>query len=124
MARLPSDRGAAAVEMALVLPVLLMLLVGIVEFGQAYYTKIALTSAARDGARALALGAPDWQDRTRNATNFGVEAANVTVTANADPCTAGSTAEITASYPHDVGIPFWGNETITISSRGAMRCGG
>ncbi len=118
------DRGAAAVELALVLPILLLLLMGIVEFGQAYYTKIALTAAARDGARALALGAPDWQDRTRNSTNFGSESANVTVTANASPCVGSSPAEVTASYPVSIDIPFWGSQTLTVSSRGAMRCEG
>jgi hypothetical protein len=45
------DRGANLVEMALVLPLLLMLFMGIVDFGRAYYSYVTLTNAAREGAR-------------------------------------------------------------------------
>ncbi len=50
-----SDRGAAAVEFLLVLPVLLMLLFGIIDFGRMLYTKITLTQAAEATARATAI---------------------------------------------------------------------
>ncbi|GAA1429496.1 hypothetical protein GCM10009616_11700 [Microlunatus lacustris] len=53
---LASDRGAAAVEFALVAPLLLVVVLGIAEFGRAYDTKAALSQAAREGARALAVG--------------------------------------------------------------------
>lgn len=45
------SRGASLVEMALVLPLLLMLLMGIVSAGLAYYHQIGLTHAAREAAR-------------------------------------------------------------------------
>lgn len=44
-------RGAAAVEFALVLPVLMLILLGIIEFGRAWNVKQTLTDAAREGAR-------------------------------------------------------------------------
>lgn len=46
------ERGAAAVEFALVLPVVLALLVGMLELGLALYDKAVLTQASREGARA------------------------------------------------------------------------
>lgn len=46
------ERGAVAVEMAIVLPLLLLILGGIVDFGRAYFTQIVLANAAREGARA------------------------------------------------------------------------
>ena len=46
------ERGVAAVEFALVLPLLLILMFGIVEFGLAWYSKQVLTNASREGARA------------------------------------------------------------------------
>jgi Flp pilus assembly protein TadG len=46
------ERGAAAVEMALVLPLLIMLLGGIVDYGRYFWTQVQLTNAAREGARA------------------------------------------------------------------------
>ncbi len=46
------DRGAAAVELALILPVLLLLIGGIVDFGRAFFAQIIITNAASEGARA------------------------------------------------------------------------
>src|SRR4051794_34439486 len=46
-----SRRGAAAVEMAMVAPLLFTLLLGSIEFGRAMMAGNVLTSAAREGAR-------------------------------------------------------------------------
>lgn len=50
-----SERGAVAVEFALLAPVLIMLLLGIMEFGRAYNVQISLSNAAREGARVMAI---------------------------------------------------------------------
>jgi len=46
-----AECGAALIEMALALPILIMLLVGIVSAGIAYNHQLALTHAAREGGR-------------------------------------------------------------------------
>ncbi len=46
-----NNKGMSSVEFALVLPVFMMLLFGIVEFGTAFYKQQVLTSAAREAAR-------------------------------------------------------------------------
>ena len=43
--------GQSLVELALVLPLCLWILLGIIDFGRAYYTYVAATNAAREGAR-------------------------------------------------------------------------
>ena len=50
------DRGASAVEFALVLPLLLLIVFGIIDFGRALNAQITLTQAAREGARLDAVG--------------------------------------------------------------------
>jgi Flp pilus assembly protein TadG len=61
-----SERGAALLEMALTLPLLLLVCVGILEFGRAYQTWQVLTNAAREGARIAVLpGMDDTAVRTR-----------------------------------------------------------
>ena len=45
------DRGAAAVEFALLLPVLLLIVFGLIAFGRALNAQIPLTQAAAGGAR-------------------------------------------------------------------------
>ncbi len=47
-----SEHGAAAVEFALLLPLLVLLLFGIVEFGLALHRHQVLATASREGARA------------------------------------------------------------------------
>src|SRR6476620_11698408 len=49
------ERGAVAVEFALLAPILIMLLLGIMEFGRAYNVQISLTNAAREGVRVMAI---------------------------------------------------------------------
>ena len=50
--RLKQEKGASAVEFAVILPVLVLILFGLVEFGILLYNKQVLTNASREGARA------------------------------------------------------------------------
>nr|WP_235347408.1 TadE family protein [Arthrobacter sp. SPG23] len=50
-----SERGAVAVEFAILAPVLVMLLLGIMEFSRAYNTQASLSAAAREGVRVMAI---------------------------------------------------------------------
>jgi hypothetical protein len=56
--RFRSERGAAIIETALTLPLLLLVAVGIFEFGRAYETWQIMTNAAREGARVAVLPTP------------------------------------------------------------------
>lgn len=49
-------RGSAAVEMALLLPLMTMLVCGTLQYGVLMFTYNAMLNAARNGARALAVG--------------------------------------------------------------------
>ena len=53
-----NQKGAAAVEFAIILPLLLVLLFGIVEFSILFYNKAMITNASREGARAGIVFAP------------------------------------------------------------------
>lgn len=54
--KIKEDRGAAAVEFALVLIPLLLIVFGLIDFGRAFYTQISLDHIAREGVRTAALG--------------------------------------------------------------------
>ena len=58
------EKGASAVEFALVLPVLIALLLGIIEFGFAFNNQISLNQAVREGARVDAVSPGDGADVT------------------------------------------------------------
>jgi Flp pilus assembly protein TadG len=60
------ERGAALVEAAITVPIILLISVGIFEFGRAYQTWQVLTNAAREGARLAVLeGTTDSDVRSR-----------------------------------------------------------
>jgi len=123
--------GAAAVELALVLPILLLLLFGIVDFGRAYNAKISLTQAAREGARARALGADaaGTTTRVRLAAGF-LPATAVSVNAgSACPSnpSASDVATVTATYTFSYATPIGAlaglaTGPLTLTGTGVMRC--
>lgn len=54
------EKGQSLVELALALPLMLFLLLGIAEIGNVIRVIVAVEAAAREGARAAAIGAPDY----------------------------------------------------------------
>ena len=128
--------GAVAVEMALVLPILLLLLMGIIDFSRAYNTKEALQYAVREGARDLALGKDEAvaaeTTRARASTASTIDPALVGVTAT--PCPSPlppsvpdvgpPVASVTATYSLSYNIPFFSAGAWDLSATGAMRCAG
>ena len=124
------ERGAVAVEFAIVAPVLVMLLLGIMEFSRAYNAQASLSAAAREGVRVMAITGNQTTARSAAKTSAvslspGLQDSNITFGA-ACPSTVSSgtspqaTITITYSLPTMTGIagPF------TMTGKGAMLCGG
>ena len=110
-------------EMALVLPILILLLFGIVEFSKGYNAKTELTGAVREGARELALGKdPDEVEAATRDAAPGITLTSVTVGGGCPPDGSGK-AIVTATYNLDYNIPLFDSGTWTITSRGVMLCG-
>ena len=81
-----SDHGAAAVELALVLPLLILLVGGIIDFGFAFNSQISLTHAAREGVRVEAVtGDTDGAEATAEAA-FQAPAASAPGAQVTQPC--------------------------------------
>src|SRR6478736_7021675 len=75
-----TERGASAVEFAIVLPVLFLLIAAIVDFGRAYFYQIQLANSAREGARAAAVGTlttTEIQDRAKAGIGGGIPGADL-----------------------------------------------
>jgi Flp pilus assembly protein TadG len=107
--RFRSQRGAAIIETALTLPILLLVAVGIFEFGRAYQTSQVLTNAAREGARVAILpttapGAAEAMVRSylsmgglQNGASVGVSITPVSLAMGAAGIASGS--RVTVTYP-------------------------
>jgi Flp pilus assembly protein TadG len=131
MTRLRSERGAAAVEMAILLPLLILLVFGIVEFSIAFNHKQGLHAAAREGARFGALPQntnDEIVERVEDALSGVADPDDVTiaVTPNVDhPCDLqppGARVKVTVSMPWHVNIPLADLAPVTLTGSGEFRC--
>lgn len=114
--------GAAAVEFAIILPILVLLLGGIVDFGFAFNAQIGLSHAAREGVRFEAID-PVGEDGAARAmaayTPLMVTAPSATVDRSCP--SSQETAAVTARATYDFIFFPW---TRTLTSQAVMRCGG
>ena len=131
MRGLRDERGASAVEFALLLPVLLLLVLGIVEFGRGFQVSGTLSAAAREGVRVMALQNDPAAARTavRGAAptlDPALTNAQITVTPAACPTTTGATpvnVRVTVEYPMPFLTDFFG-ASVDLTGTGVMRCNG
>ena len=73
-------RGGAVVEMAIVSPLLLMMLLGIVEFGYVFMVQQTLTNGVREACRTAALAGTITDDDIRNRFQQAIAPTGITVT--------------------------------------------
>jgi Flp pilus assembly protein TadG len=119
-------RGAAAVEFAIVAPLLFAIVFGLVEFGRALMVEQALVSAAREACRVAVLAGTTRQDVVDRATaSLGAASiSNFTITMNPDPpssATEGTPVTITLAVPFNnvTWLPtpiYLGGKNLTASS--------
>lgn len=124
-ARRQPDRGAAAVEFALVLPVVLLIIFGIIDFGRMLNAQIVISQAAREGARATALidedeGRARIRDATRDSdlVNAAISACPGAPAPDAD---AIAEVEYTFSYLTPLGFII-GSGGTTLTAKSVMPC--
>lgn len=103
------QQGAAAVEFALILPILLLVFFGMVELSLALYDKAIITNASREGARAgIVLSSPKLTDAqirnvVLNHTNgslisLGTTTAPTVTIAQSSPASFPNPLRVTVSY--------------------------
>ena len=105
MAKRQRDRGAAAVEMAILLPMLLLVIAGLADLGRAFYYQVVISNAAREGARMLALNYTTAQMQSR------VSAAAMDISG----VTASSFVVCPASVPAPPATPPAASVTVQVS---------
>jgi Flp pilus assembly protein TadG len=103
-------RGQSMVEFTLILPVLMLMIFGIYQFGQTYSDYIQVTNAARTGGRKALVSRSD-----ANGVNDAIAAAKgatwwlntsqmVVTVSPAQPWTAGQTVTVTVTYPWSISL--------------------
>jgi len=119
------NRGQAMVEFALVVPILLLLICGIIDFGRIYSATIMVAGAAREGARSAAIGNDDTVV-TQAVADYVSAIAGEQLTVNIAPSSrvAGDQITVTVSTPIPVLTPIVNailGSTYTVSGTAVMR---
>ncbi|HZV26264.1 MAG TPA: TadE/TadG family type IV pilus assembly protein [Acidothermaceae bacterium] len=130
------EEGQALTEFAMVLPVLLLVLFGIIQFGIAFNNYIDVTSAAREGARTGAVsrslgcsGAATAITQAADGSATNLNQAQLTVTSNlAALCSAnngsipqGGSLTVTVTYPYSISLLGLVVSNGSLSSSTSMR---
>ena len=133
MRRLDSDSGAVAVEFALVLIPLMLILLGVIDFGRAYTQQLSLSAAAREGARVMAVQNDPViaKAKVRDAApalSLALTDSQIVISGTGCPTgyPLGQTVTVTVTYPLTsiTGMfdSLFSGEHLT--GKGVMRCGG
>ncbi len=118
------DSAQSLVEIALTLPFLLLLLLGVVDLGRMYYTYVTVANAAREGAR-YGAGHPcgsatetTVRDKaTAEATAAGITLASIDITYPDGSCTNGKAIQVTTTSNFQLlTASIFGGGTIPIRS--------
>jgi Flp pilus assembly protein TadG len=116
------DGGQASVELALVLPLVLVLLLGIVQLGLLVRDQILVVHAAREAAREAAVDpAPDAARRAAAASST-LDGSRLTVTTSGRGAT-GSRVKVEVAYKAPTGVPLVGAALgdLTLRATATMR---
>lgn len=129
--KLNNEEGATAVEFALVLPILVLLVFGIIQFGFIFFHYISITHAAREGARWAALEQPDTEVRLRvknSAPGLTIPDADITIVPAGDRSgRIGEPVEVTVKHKTMIIVPLMGQAMgvsgthITLSNAATQR---
>jgi Flp pilus assembly protein TadG len=131
-----AERGAVAVEFALILPILLLIVVGTIEFGRVYSQWQVYNGAAREGARCAAVMAStfgecttiaDVQTRIDDASDPYADPPDATVTTGGvsggcTNATVGQDVNVSWEQPLKLSIPFWKDVEFTTTVEATFRC--
>jgi Flp pilus assembly protein TadG len=124
-----NEKGQSLVEFALVVPLLLLLVIGIAEFGRAWMTQNILTGAVREAARIAVVQASGggWNGAAAEARGNQILASAGIVTTVSVPIQATQygdvTATVTYNFPVAIAgfIPGLSSSTFPLSSTTTMR---
>jgi Flp pilus assembly protein TadG len=132
--RISREEGVAAVEFALILPVLALMLFGILEFGRVWSQYQVFQGAAREGARCAAVQATEFSDcEIQPAIDHaaepydpdGVATVKIGTTNAPGGCTdadQGKDVQVSWDQSLDINIPFWSDVTVTPTIKAVFRC--
>lgn len=120
-------KGQALLEFAILLPILLLIVMGISEFGIMLNSYLTIQSASREGARLGIMGADDneiVQAVYNSSSHIEKNKLNITITPNDSNRKSGQTLRVRVEYEYDLLIPIIKNilgNQVELTAETAMR---
>ncbi|MDH3717274.1 MAG: pilus assembly protein [Planctomycetota bacterium] len=125
--RRKASSGAAILELAILIPLLIMMAMGIIEFGRGMVVQSILTNAAREGGRRAAISGASHNVALAAIDDYlaneGITGHTPTIVPNADTVPKGDPITVTVSVPYtsvDYGRLTWLGDN-TLSAQVVMR---
>jgi Flp pilus assembly protein TadG len=103
------ERGSALVEMALVMPILLLLLCGMVECGRIFHSYIVIQQAARDAVRYASVGTSDAEVGAiirDSMPSLDLSKISHSIQPRDTERKAGDSVSVEVNYSHELMLPF------------------
>jgi len=124
-----NQKGQSLLELAIALPVILLIVFGALEFGRIFHSYIIITHAAREGVRIGALGATDAEiiNRIREAASLPQANTNLNITRiepNQSARISGMPLTVEVTYDVDLVTPLFSNilpNPFTLTTQATMR---
>lgn len=113
------DRGSAAAEFAVVVPVLLLLIFAMITLASLYFDQLRLQSAARDAARTGSVSVADACSTAATALG-GNDVGTLTCTI-VDTCSSGA-LRVRLVARQNLAIPFIGSRDVTLDASSSFVC--
>lgn len=121
------ERGAVAVEFALVAPLLIALIIAVVEFSNAFNVQVSVTQASREAARTMAITKDSAKATAAGKAGApSINSSLLTFDYSAAACSAATpttNAVVTVTYTGTPLTGFFGS-SLVLKGKGAMQCGG
>ncbi|MFP5105676.1 TadE/TadG family type IV pilus assembly protein [Neobacillus sp. C211] len=119
-----SQKGQSLVELALVLPVLILLLFGIIDFSRIFHAYLTIDHAGREAARSASIGNDNTTVKNTaasDATSIGLTTDKISISSESRK--SGSNVTITITYPITFLTPIIGQiiGTLTLTDTTTMR---
>ncbi len=116
---LRDEKGQSLVEFAFVSLPLLLLLLGMIEFGWLFNGQITITSAAREGSRAVAVGEDPWAAVERHVAPTALTLTEVFVTPGGKETDRWNLVRVTGQIDPIVGL--FVSRTVNLTAEATMR---
>ncbi|WP_035787822.1 TadE/TadG family type IV pilus assembly protein [Clostridium ljungdahlii] len=124
---LKNEKGQALVEFAIILPILLLIVMGIVQFGMVINSYITIENASREGARAGIIGSTDQEIQyliVTTSPNLDPKNLTVTITPSESSRRSGDSLIVKVTYKYNLTVPIISslfNNVIVLNGQTTMR---